>query len=97
MLCGHCIPPSTTDACGRDSREQVDPDPGSRVVAEPRPMPTPSSTACAVNHVPRLPHQSTVLTPFLLNGDACTESSCDNTVRSCKTIQIHFMKYVQRH
>ena len=25
MLCGHCIPPSTTDACGRDSRGQVPP------------------------------------------------------------------------
>ena len=97
MLCGNCIPPSTTDACGRDSREQVFSDPGSPVVAEPRPMPTPSSTASAVNHVPGLPHQRTVLTPFLLNGDACTGSSCDNTVRSCKTIQIHFMKYVQRH
>ena len=56
MLCGHCIPSSTTDACGRDSREQVHPDPGSRLVAEPRPMPTPSSTASAVNHVPGLPH-----------------------------------------
>ena len=65
MLCGHCIPPSTTDACGRDSRGQVPPDPGSRVVAVSRPVPTPSSTASAVNHVPGLPHQRTVLTPYL--------------------------------
>ena len=27
MLCGHCIPPSTTDSCGRDSRGQVPPEP----------------------------------------------------------------------
>ena len=72
MLCEHCIPPSTTDSCGRDSRGQVPPTPHSRVVA--------------VNHVPGLPHQSTVLTPFLLNGDACTGSSSNNTVCSCKTI-----------
>ena len=77
--------------------DRYPPSPDSRVVADPRPMPTPSSTASAVNHVPGLPHQSTVLTQFLLNGDACTGSSCDNNVRSCKTIQIHFMIYVQRH
>ena len=97
MLCGHCIPPSTTDSCGRDSRRQVPPRRDSRVVAEPRSMPTPSSTASAVNNVPGLPHQSIVLTPFLLSGHACTGSSCNNTVRSCKTIQNHFMIYVQRH
>ena len=44
MLCGHCIPPSTTDSCGRDSRGQVPPEPrfaGSRVPCPPRRPPPP--------------------------------------------------------